>query len=420
MGLRTRRNPNNHHFHSSNRYGEGVALSTISSYWMVDQFIAEPKELDYLAYEEQATARYEELIEGFSNDNITSMDYARNLGVEREWQTYQFFASEEINAPDEVMVYVNDLGEVVPFSKEEIELISNWQKGQPAPIEGIEGHHMELVRDNPNNIELAASPDNILFATSTGHRDFLHEGHTHNPTAQEYFPYSLTTDEQFELTLAHNQELLTLSMLETGMWTVGGAMVLYASIRSLVEWYRMKDSLIPWERKRAQILKTGMATALVGGGLASVGFVTAASMEGIFADMAPGMLEQFFTEMLAINGAFFAVVATGGLLRYAWERKMGKDAEQAMQDYKQIMMTATAEFLAFSALGLGLDVLASAATDTVMDALIPDPTGILIGARVAYSLLKLGKKAWDSNENKKALQMCTAIRMDYLSQCKLP
>ncbi|WP_311764950.1 recombinase family protein [Paenibacillus agricola] len=103
--------------------------------------------------------------------------------VQREWEVNNFFANDKINAPNDVFLYVNDQGNVVPFSQKERNLISEWQKGEKAPIQGIEGHHMELVKDNPDNINLAADPDNILMATKQGHRDFLHGGNTQNPTA---------------------------------------------------------------------------------------------------------------------------------------------------------------------------------------------------------------------------------------------
>ena len=231
MSFHSRRHHNNNYFRSANRYGEGIAASFISADWMVDKLICEPKELEYLHYEQQVTQNYEELRASFSTDSVTSIDTARSLGVQREWEVYNFFADENINAPDELFVYVNDKGDVAPFSQEEIDLISMWKKGDKSPIEGIEGHHMELVKDNPTNIELAASPDNILFATKEGHRAHLHGGNTHNPTDPEYFSHSLTMDEQFGMTLDHNKDEMTLDFLEAGSVKVGGSMLLYGSLR---------------------------------------------------------------------------------------------------------------------------------------------------------------------------------------------
>ncbi|KMY51032.1 hypothetical protein [Peribacillus loiseleuriae] len=413
MSIKTRKLPNNDCFHSSKRYGEGIALSYISTSWMVDEFISEPRELEFLEYKENATAQFQALKESFANNSITSIHTARSLGVQREWAEYKFFAHDEINAPENVLVYVNDKGEVVPFSEEERNLILEWQSGEKYPISGIQGHHMKLVKNNPDNIDLAANPDNILFATEEGHREFLHGGNTQNATDPEYFKYSLTMDEKFELTVNYNEDLITLGLIKKGALSVGSSMALYSSIRMLIEWYRLKNDPRPWHRKREELVKTGIATALFGGGLSAVGYLTRISMDGFFADFTPSMLDHFFTEMVAINGSFFIITVTGSLLRYIWEVRKGKSQEEAKKDLQTMLMVATAELLAFSALGLGLDILVDFATDTIMDALIPDPTGILIAARVGYGIAKLGKKVWDGKQNKEALIQCIAIRMNY-------
>jgi hypothetical protein len=144
--------------------------------------------------------------------------------------------------------------------------------------------------------------------------------------------------------------------------------------------------------------------------------MTHLSVGTLFSDVSPSMMEHFFTDMLAINSSIFAIAATGALLRYYWSIRKGQSTEQAKKDFQQVMMVVTAEFLAFSALGLGLDVLGSVAMDTVTDALIPDPTGILIAARVTYGIFKMGKKMWDSNQNKAAVQECIESRLRYLGE----
>ena len=345
---------------------------------------------------------------------MTSIDTARSLGVQREWEVYNFFADESINAPDELFVYVNDKGDVAPFSQEEIDLISMWKKGDKSPIEGIEGHHMELVKDNPTNIELAASPDNILFATKEGHRAHLHGGNTHNPTDPQYFSHSLTMDEQFGMTLDHNKDVMTLDFLEAGSVKVGGTMLLYGSLSIAIELYRLRNDPRPWSSKRSNIIKTGIATTLFGGGLSAVGYLTSISVNHIFEDFTPAMAEQFFSNMLAINSSFFAITLTGGLLRYTWNLKKGVNEEQALKELQSIVLTASAEMIAFSSIGLGMDILNGFAADTAAGVLIPDPTGILITLRVAYSVTKLINKTWNINQNKKAVQRCLEIRHSHL------
>ncbi|NHN34350.1 hypothetical protein G9U52_31635 [Paenibacillus sp. S3N08] len=193
------------------------------------------------------------------------------------------------------------------------------------------------------------------------------------------------------MTVNYNKELITLDLVDKGEAAVGSSMALYASISTVIECYRLRNDPRPWSRKLLQIVKTGMATALFGGALSSIGYIAHISIDGIFANFTPSMLEHFFTDMMAINGAFFMIVVTGSLLRYIWEVRKGKSQEMSKKEFQSKMVVAIAEFLAFSALGLGLDILSDFAVDTVIDALIPDPTGILITARVAYGFFKLGK-----------------------------
>lgn len=414
MSIRKRRLPNNHHFYSAKRTGEGIALSYIGSDWMVDKLIYEPKELEYLAYEEDVTARYEEFKQSLSSENITSIDYARNAGVQNEWETYQFFAQEEVNAPRDIFVYINDEGEPDYFTNDQIEAISEWKKGDPAPVEGIEMHHMELVSHHKDNIDLAASPDNILAATETGHRMHLHGGNTQNATNPDYFQYSLTTDEQFSRTLQYNHDEITLNAFEYGAYAIGFSAGMYTAISLGLESLRLKDDPRPWSEKRRSLINVGIATSIFGLGLSGVGYVTKLSVNELFGSFSVNSIDHALPGIFALNSSFLAITAAGGLLKMIWDVRRGRAFEEAKKDFQSVMMVATAEFLAFSALGIGLDFLVDYAGDTLLDALIPDPTGLLIAARLGYSVFKLGRKAWTANENKKSVQECLEIRFRFL------
>ena len=145
-----------------------------------------------------------------------------------------------------------------------------------------------------------------------------------------------------------------------------------------------------------------------------MGYLTSISVDHIFEDFTPAMAEQFFSNMLAINSSFFAITLTGGLLRYTWNFKKGVNEEQALKELQSIVLTASAEMIAFSSIGLGMDILNGFAADTAAGVLIPDPTGILITLRVAYSVTKLINKTWNINQNKKAVQRCLEIRHSHL------
>ncbi|GFZ84453.1 hypothetical protein GCM10010978_25990 [Compostibacillus humi] len=88
--------------------------------------------------------------------------------------------------------------------------------------------------------------------------------------------------------------------------------------------------------------------------------------------------------------------------------------EQDKNEFDSFMMVASPEFLAFSLLGLGLEIGLDLLVVTALEALVPNSTGILIVARVAYELIKLGKKVRVSNQNKQAVRECVNIRLNYL------
>lgn len=63
MTLKPLRHSNRNLFHSSSRYYEGAAVTSMSGAWMVDEFLVEPRELDYLHYEESVVNSYETLVQ---------------------------------------------------------------------------------------------------------------------------------------------------------------------------------------------------------------------------------------------------------------------------------------------------------------------------------------------------------------------
>ena len=83
-------------YHSAVNPMLGVSAGGTS--WLVDEVWVEPKELEFLNYEQDVTARFEELQASQQIDS-NSIDYARSQGVENEWEMMSFFASEEVNAP---------------------------------------------------------------------------------------------------------------------------------------------------------------------------------------------------------------------------------------------------------------------------------------------------------------------------------
>lgn len=414
------RKPLKHHnqnlFHSSDRFYAGAAVTSISSSWMVDEYLVEPRELEYLGYEEDVINRYNHLVDSqVINENV-SMDYARSMGVENEWEIYNFFAQENVNAPTEVFEYIDDNGNVAYFTEEQQLQIQQWNPNEPYPVEGIEGHHMETIKENPDDRALAADSDNILFTTSDGHGNFLHGGNTKNATSEAYIGIDTTNEEKLEMTLSYNEEIITLNFWEAGALAVGGSAVVYVTASQVIMWAKLRKDPRPWAEKNKDLALNGIMVGIVGSGIASIGYAASSGINGLIGDFSVSGLEEFFGNMLAINGAFFAISIATASISYIMMRRKGHTHKQALRNFQSTILTATAELAAFSALGIGIEFGLDTLGELALDALIPDPTGLLIAARVSYKLIKMGKQFIDGKKEKQAHSECVHVRREYFYQ----
>lgn len=408
-----RRLPNSKLFHAASPAGDAAAYSVIGVNWMADRLYYGPRELEYIEYSEHAVQEYNELIQSFSQIPST-MEAARSEGVSREWDVYQLFA--ELDAPQEVFRYVDDQGQIALFSESEIEHIRNWSGSGPYPVSGIEGHHLETVRSNPYDLELASSPDNILFATKQGHLNYLHGGYTQNPTQPGYMEEHWTAGQMLDVTLEHHKEELIPGSAEMGLITVGGSVTLYTTVGLALRALQLRHDARPWVQKRSALYRTIIGTALTGGVLATAGWASTLTLDTLLAGLPGDILSTAMMDIVSINGAFAAITLTAGMITFIRNVRAGQSLELARAEFKSVMMVAAGEFLAFQALGIGAELLGGMLADTFVDALIPDPTGIVIAARVAWSLFKAGRKLYDSHQNKASFQKCLMLRSDHLYQ----
>jgi hypothetical protein len=413
-----RKLPNRKLFHSSTYAADVASLSLIGAGWMADRLYYEPRELEYLEYKQYAVQEYEELMQSFTHIPST-MEAARTAGVSHEWELYRFFA--EIDAPREVFRYVDDQGDIALFTDSEIEQIRNWSGSSPYPVPGIEGHHLQTIKENPDNLELAASPDNILLATEEGHRMHLHGGNTQNPTQPGYMEEHWTSDQMLDVALRHAQEEMVPGMAELGLISIGGSAALYTTVGLTLRALELRKDPRPWVQKRDALYRAAIGTALTGGVLATAGWTASAALESLFAHLPEDLLSSSMETITAINGAFAAVTLTAGLLSYIRSVRSGKDVDAARAEFKSVMMVAAGELLAFQALGLGAEFLGDMLADTFLDALIPDPTGFLLTLRFGYSMFKLLGQSIQRHQNKTAMKRCRDIRLDHLyRQALLP
>ena len=410
------RHSNRNLFHSSSRYYEGAAVTSISGAWMVDEFLVKPRELEYLHYEEDVVNSYETLVQSQVIGENVSMEHARTAGVNNEWEMYNFFAQDEVNAPLEVFEYIDSEGDVSYFTEEQVKQIQQWDSNTAYPIKGIEGHHLETIKDNPTDTALAADSDNILFATSEGHRIHLHGGNTQNSTNEAYMGISTSNDDKLALTLSHNEDIITLNFWEAGAMAVTGSATIYVTATMIIELIRLRKDPRPWIQKRKDLALSGMLAGITGLGLGAIGYTVHTGIDSLIGDFSIAGLETFFDSMMAINGAFFAISLAAAGITYLQLRRQGQTHEQAFCQFKNLALTSMAELAAFSALGIGIDIGLDALGGLVLESLLPDPTGLLIAGRLIYSIFKMSKKYSNSKKEKLAFEECEEVRRVFYYQ----
>ncbi|MEG0471439.1 MAG: hypothetical protein RR588_03805 [Solibacillus sp.] len=402
--IRPERNTN---FHAAVNPMLGVVAG--GSSWLVDEIWSEPKELDFLHYEQDVTNRFEALQASQQIDS-SSIDYARSQGVEHEWEMVHFFANEDVHASENILQYVNDDGKLVSFTEGELDLIRAWQPGESYPVKGIEGHHIQTIREHNSDIQLASDSDNILLATDFAHRAHLHGGSTFNPTQEAFLNVKLSNEDRLAQMIASNEDKMVPSFLEGASGAMLTSAILGVTIGQVILLYQMKNDSRPWDEKRKVMASAALVSTMIGAGAGAVAYSANVMLNASFAELSVGTVDLFFADMIGLNGSIFAVQLASATFSYVRALQTGENKKQAFNRYKDEMMTAVAELAAFSALGLGLEIGTDMIGDLLIDAIIPDPTGILIALRVTYSLFKMGSKMNDKKKQQEAYNRCIEIR----------
>ncbi|MCA0971369.1 hypothetical protein LCM20_12255 [Halobacillus litoralis] len=390
--------------------------SAVAATYVIDEHFVQPGDELFAAYEQDMDEAYRTMSQSQEINPDVSIDYARSEGVEHAWEMNSFWASEDVNAPDQVFQYTNDEGNIVYFSENEQDLMRDWQPGDKAPIEGMEGHHLQTVRENPNNTELAADSSNIMFATEEGHREHLHGGDTHNPTDPLYMEAALSNDQKYDMTIAHNEDVLTMDSFEFAAATVTTSVIASMTISQLIRLHELKKDARPWSMKKRDLAE-GLLPDLAKGSMIAAGvWMTSEAVSSLSAGFLAETSASFLTDILAVNASFFAVSFIFAAKDYWAKRNQPGLSEEAKNQFKAKMLEATAELIGFTALGVAFEFGLGMLGDLAADALIPDPTGLLVVGRMLWSGFKLFSKHKEKQANIQAYNSCHTERMNHLEQ----
>ncbi|MFC1513591.1 hypothetical protein ACFL5P_01145 [candidate division KSB1 bacterium] len=303
---------------------------------------------------------------------------ARRIGVSHAWKWDQFLASPENNAPRELFYYYDDSGNRTKFSNDQMRML---QENGKVSFEGktLEGHHINSVSCDPSNLDEAANPENIIWATSRkGHLN-LHNGSWNNPTSGE------TNDiyEKIEKIENHKEYLGDLkAYFVTGL--------LFGSIFAIIKLRELSKSKKPWDKKF--LLFTGSlayGTTLYGGiaaisersgdllssNTSSYFFDNLLLMDNI--DINSQVFESLLDSAITIEIAVILRIGIKAITKYY----QGNSIKEFFPEMGKAVLIITAESTGF--------ILAGIVLDSWPD--IPDPYiyPIIISLRIAYSIWKV-------------------------------
>lgn len=422
-----RNKPNNNLMYSDNNSEQFVA-TFIGTQWLIDKQIFDNRDEDLFNEDIGNFIRdeYDMLIDGMSSEGVL-MSTARSNGVESNWEVYQFFSREDIGAPQEVFTYVNDEGEVIPFTNKEINQIENWELGDGAAVEGIEGHHLHPVHFHSEDIDLAADSNNIVFATELGHLNHLHDGNTTNYTPDQYLNHDniYTHEEMLDITLDYRYDKYTMNASayeDIGIFAYAGIGILssvtvFSSVKAVFEWRRLRHSSFTNHLKRKLILHQTINNSMTGSLVATSAISAKMSYDMFFQDTS---LEILGSELLL--SSFDLIIGFGvarfvtGLMKYTVERRIKSNEKLANQQLERHLTQTFMEMAVFTGIGFGAvginEVFQSFGEDSIYS--LFDPTLIMTASILTYKVIKIGKSLHDRQRNTKAYEECRDIRFQHM------
>jgi len=356
---------------------ELIGATYIGSSYVLDQYYQGTDEfIRYMNWEERFDLDVKALWDSQPKVTDVSIDYARSLGVQRRWDWESFFSQDYVNAPEDIFSYVGSNGNVVQFTQDELELISTGEA-----IRGIEGHHINDVSSNIEDIAAAADPNNVELATREGHL-WLHDGSWQNSTNGQTNEILTRLDIIKE---GNQDQILVNEDLTTRYMPIAIATMVYMGVYGATKAIKIRNKPMSFEQK-AEIVLSDMAEE--GIGIAGIAIATTiasgwleSSLEGVFNSYIDTMGSftnvGAFDQIFAMNNRFFLAATFHSTYRAFKDYRSGVAVEQVLSKAADDVLHKAKEMAVFQGVGFLADIF------------IPDPTGIIVAARIGWSVMKL-------------------------------
>lgn len=184
----------------------------------------------------------------------------------------------------------------------------------------------------------------------------------------------MSNEDRLAETLSYNESQIVPGFFEVGLVSIAPTALLGITIKQLVTYYQLQNSELPWNEKKKVLAKTAIFSTLTSSGIGALSYSTGSVLDWVFDDLSVGVVDEFFSSMIEINGSLLSVQLATAALSYVTALFKGVNNEQAFRNAKNQMVTVLAELAVFSAIGLGLELSFDMLGGVVMDALLPDPT----------------------------------------------
>jgi hypothetical protein len=337
----------------------------------------------------------------------------RNDGVENRWVMERFLAQEGGASARDVLGYINDDGISTPYDDTQWGSLTGIPGARVAD-DGItlHGHHVNDVSSgltqSVRDIGHLDDPDNIRLMTAGSHlRDpvYGHGGSFQNPTTGE----ASEVERRYADIRGGNRERVFEEAAGREAGLAIGSGILFGSIAATIRLYQLRRDPRPWKQKAGL---AAAAFALRGAEAGIVSFVALGarghvtelvidSADSIAESMGEAFSGDVLTEILGSAAGVGAAMVVRTGLRAIQEYRTGVSIARIGNSAGQQLIVIAGEFGAFVLLGIALD------------AVMPDPTGVLVAGRIVYSL---GKAGYNYHQNIQSQRACVLRRIDVLHE----
>lgn len=331
----------------------------------------------------------EEIIE--SSEYKDLINRIRGTGVPRRWDYERFIyenTSEDVHGS--ILGYYDSNGEYNNWTDSDYEQMSAGNRIIVEPGENIgkrfiiEGHHgRSISQTSYDDMTSMFDPDNIRLSTPKGH---LQHGHEGNWQTSGNEPYTEVTDRVNAVTEAERRHINDSSnhdeMLAIVFGMIGG------SISAILKYIQLSKDPMPWNRRKYLSLAGAFASGAATG---SIPFIVILAIKDPLGEIIESGIEEIFNngQSLAEDSMLDNLAEASGEFSLIMGAILVRTFIQSGAQYSQYGYKAATGNFVHTIKRASSEQAVFVGIRLILDAVIPDPTFIVTGIRVIWSIFKI-------------------------------